>query len=93
MMFSVGRIRIGGSCRDKWAGRTVFELFKPEPKPGYEWSSGRLTRKQVGTARSSKIWPEVWRSMTHKKRKRVINRERILTAKRDHARSVRGIGA
>ena len=85
-----------GDRRDlsgEWTGKTVFELLKPEPKPGYQWSSGRLTRKQTGTARPLRIWPEVWKAMTQKRRKRVIERERLLVERRDHARSVRGIGS
>ena len=48
-----------------WTGKTIFELLRPEPPQGYEYTNGRLTKQQT-TTRPGNVWLEVWPSMSPK---------------------------
>ena len=60
--------------REKWIGKASFWLVKPQPKAGYEYQFGRLTRVKDGT-RPKNIYVEQWRSMSPKLQKQAIEVE------------------
>ncbi len=52
-----------GKARDleeEWIGKAKFFLLHPQPKAGYEYQSGRLTKIKQ-TTRPPTVWPETWK--------------------------------
>ena len=78
------------SLSSPWTGRTVFDLLRPKPPDGFKWVEGRLTRVQT-TTRPDNIWPEVWKSLSAKAKKKAIWEWDRECTRRDALRSKRGI--
>ena len=74
---------------DSWTGMTVFELLRPEPPAHHKWVEGRLTRIKKG-ARPDNVWPEVWRTLSHKGQLQAIKEWEITSEVREKARLKRG---
>ncbi len=54
-----------------WTGRTRFMLLKPKAPDGSKWVDGRITKIQK-TTRPDSVWPETWKKMSQKVRKKEI---------------------
>ena len=74
---------------EEWVGKTIFEVLNFPPKKNYHWVSGRETKIQQ-TSRPGNVWPEVWDSLSDKKKEKAIADWKILEPKLNEARSSRG---
>ena len=56
---------------EEWVGKTIFEILNFPPKKNHYWVSGRETKIQQ-TSRPGNVWPEVWDSLSDKKKEKAI---------------------
>ena len=75
---------------DSWVGTTKFYLLRPQPEPGWEWVEGRLTKSQSST-RPGNIWPEAWRVMSPKQKRKAIEAWKVEEPKMNESRKIAGI--
>ena len=47
-----------------FTGKTVFDILRPVPPPGFVWARDRLTKHKSDSQRVPYIYPEVWRDLT-----------------------------
>ena len=74
---------------EEWIGKTIFTILHFPPKKNHYWVAGRETKIQE-TTRPGNVWPEVWDSLSDKKKKKAIADWKILKPKLDDARTLRG---
>ena len=75
---------------EEWVGKTIFEFRNFPPKKDHCWVSGRETKIQE-TTRAGNVWPEVWSSLSPKKKEKARKDWEILKPKLDEARAERGV--
>ena len=75
---------------EEWVGKTIFEYRHFPPKKDHCWVAGRETKIQE-TTRAGNVWPEVWKSLSPKKKEKAIKDWEILKPKLDEARAQRGV--
>ena len=79
------------SISGSWKGETRLGKIDENNDPNFAYEAGRKTRRQA-TTRSTRIWPEMWSSMTKKQRKKEIGEWLIVKTLIDHARAVQREG-
>ena len=75
---------------EPWTGSTFFQIRPPEPKFGYQYVQGRLTKIQK-TERPPTVLPEQWTYMSKKDKALAIKAWKDLHPRIEAAREKRGI--
>ena len=72
-----------------WLGKTRFYILRPPPEPGFTYIYGRKTKIRFDTRRPGNVWPEIWDSLSKKKRKNAIAKWEIVSKELNSARDKR----